>query len=392
MRIAIFTDNYKPGRGGTAVSVDITAEWLRRMGEEVYIFAPYTKEAAFEENALLFRSVCITLGGTSVECAIPWSSRLKSAFSELGIEVIHTFSPFFVGLFARYLSHCYRVPLVLTCQSMWPHYLDYLPMGRLLVRTRPTRMMLEYLTGRYIRWYCDNCDCVVVPTTPTANLLQVYGVSSTRIELIPVGFDVDAFERVQSLNVRDTYGIPSDCTLLVTVSRLAREKNLEFLIRAVGPVLKMEKTHLLIVGDGIGRLELERLCCDLGIRHRVTFTGWIDHDKIPAVLKASDIFVFSSLSEAQGFAVWESLISGCPVVAINAPGPADVITSGREGYLTSDSADEFSHAVRRLVENHLLRREISRNAKIKGSQFSATLYVRRLMALYRSLIPATTRP
>lgn len=318
---------------------------------------------------------------------LPGLSRLESAFSKLEIDIIHTFSPFQVGLFAKRLSRTYRTPLVLTCQSMMFHYLGHIPIAKLLIKVHPMRRLLERLLGNYLKSYCDGCDCVVVPTLPTANWLRSCGVSRTRIEIIPMGFDMRLFEADNSLDVRDVYRIPPDHTLLVTVSRLSIEKNLEFLIQATAPVLRENTASLLIVGDGPERSKLESLCRKLGILHRVIFVGQVIYEKVPAILRASDIFVFSSLSESQGFAVWEALITGCPVVAVDAPGPADVITSGQEGYLTDASVDEFAQAITSLVKEPDRRRKMSRNAKVKGSQFRVEFYVDRLVKLYRSLTP-----
>jgi glycosyltransferase involved in cell wall biosynthesis len=117
-----------------------------------------------------------------------------------------------------------------------------------------------------------------------------------------------------------------------TVGRLVDVKCHPLLIRAFAKAFPSERAaHLVIVGDGPRRTELERLTKSLGIADRVRFVGY-QADPAP-FLHAMDMFALASSSEGMPQALLEACVAGRPVIASNVGGIPDVIVHGRTGLL-----------------------------------------------------------
>lgn len=98
--------------------------------------------------------------------------------------------------------------------------------------------------------------------------------------------------------------------VILTVSRLSAEKQLDLVIRTVRDVLF---AHLFIIGDGLEKGALEKLVTKLNLSDRVHFLGW--HNDVAAYYQHADCFVQASKYEGYGVSLVEALVSGCPAVS-----------------------------------------------------------------------------
>jgi glycosyltransferase involved in cell wall biosynthesis len=145
--------------------------------------------------------------------------------------------------------------------------------------------------------------------------------------------------------------------LLLTVSRLAPEKNVSFL----RPILdRLPKATLAIVGDGPHRPELERQFegCD------VHFVGYLKGNELAAAYASADAFVYASETETMGNVVLEAMACGCPVIAPRAGGIPNLIAHGRTGLLYSPGAvDEAVGHCQAVLDDADFSQRLSRAAR-----------------------------
>lgn len=174
---------------------------------------------------------------------------------------------------------------------------------------------------------------------------------------------------------------------LIAVTRLEPEKGNDVLIGLAKCLLLIRKDFVLsVVGDGSERLKLESLAGTLGVRDHVQFLGY--REDVPRLLADSDIFVSTSLGEAQGIAVNEAMIHGVPVVISRVLGHVDIVESGRTGYLFDlGSPSEGSKRIDALLADETLWEWIRRNAyKHAKEHFSLERMVEKTEEVYKSVI------
>lgn len=171
------------------------------------------------------------------------------------------------------------------------------------------------------------------------------------VTVIHNGIPVDRFRSAEPA----TLPVPEGALTIGFVGRLAVEKGLPDLVAAWPMIRDAEpRAHLVLVGDGSEREWLER---DLGGDPRVRLLGY--RSDVPEILKALDIFVLPSHSEAFGIAAAEAMAAGRPVVATTVGGLTEVIQDGETGRLVPPhSPDRLAAAVLDLARDPSLRRRL----------------------------------
>jgi glycosyltransferase involved in cell wall biosynthesis len=182
---------------------------------------------------------------------------------------------------------------------------------------------------------------VIVPTPAMRERLFELGVT-VPVEVIPSGIDLRRFGAgTRSAQLRASAGVREGERMLLFVSRLAREKNVEMLIDAVAKC--REPVRLVIAGDGPEREALEDLAARIGAARRVTFLGAVERDRLPDLYASADAFIFPSVTETQGLVLAEALAAGAFVLAADAPQNREVV--GAAGRVVAPSADAFAQAM-----------------------------------------------
>src|SRR6185503_20430449 len=127
------------------------------------------------------------------------------------------------------------------------------------------------------------------------------------------GVDVERFAPGDRLAVRAAAGLPADAVIVGTVGRLDPVKDHDGLLEAFARASTASALHLAIVGDGPTRAALAARVASLGLGDRVHLLG--ERDDVPAVLRALDVFVLSSIGEGISNAILKAMASGLPVLA-----------------------------------------------------------------------------
>lgn len=340
MKIAMMTNNYKPFVAGVPISIERLSEGLRRQGHEVVVFAPdydgQEKEAGVVRYGSLLRGVA---GGASVPNSLDF--EIERRFKEGNFDVIHVHHPMMIGRTARYLSWKYHVPLVFTYHTRYEQYLHYVGLSG-----------FKKIMPVYVRSFTRHCDMVIAPTPLMKDYLEQIE-SGADIRVLPTGLMKDSFcpDKERARELRRTLAGEKKY-LFCTVARLAKEKNLDFLLRC----MKIRKEicgsdfKLALIGDGPSRKELEKKAVSYGISEEILFVGKVPNLEIKNYCHASDLFLFSSLSETQGIVLLESMAAGTPVVALRATGTEDVVVNGKNGYMTEVSEKEFAQRIMDILE------------------------------------------
>lgn len=170
----------------------------------------------------------------------------------------------------------------------------------------------------------------------------MYPGLASRISFLPTWFDSTIFVPPADLQersavraaLRSDLDLPETCRLLVSVGRLDRQKDPLLLLRAFAKVAATATdVHLLLIGDGVLRAQLEQLRDELGLRNCAHLLGVMPPEKIAWVLRGSDLFVLSSAYEGMPIAVLEALASGLPVAGTDVGEIPLIVRNGVNGFL-----------------------------------------------------------
>ena len=379
MNIAFFTESYKPYISGVTVSIETLAKELRNLGHRVYIFAPHYKGHA-DSDRDIFRFPSSPTFYPGFRLAIPFSRKIMRELPRLGIDLIHSHSPFQLGILGRRMSRKLKVPFVYTFHTLFDQYIHYVPIL--------PRALAKRLVSAHLRRFCNLSNCVIVPSKPVQNFLLAEEIK-TKIEVIPTGVDFELAKRFTGEEVRKKHGIPAEAMILIYVGRLTAEKNLPFLFESFKLIHKrVPNAHLMLVARGPKERSLKLLAKRLGVSESVTFVGQVKYPHVFDYYAASDIFVFSSKTETQGLVIAEAAASGLPVVAVDAAGVSEAIIDGEHGYLVPHDVEEFARKVEHLIKNEETRKRMSEDAFSHAKKrFSVQVYAKKIEKIYRDLLP-----
>jgi 1,2-diacylglycerol 3-alpha-glucosyltransferase len=370
LRLGFFTEIYRPVVNGVVASVDGLADGLRRRGHGVYCIAP-RMPGYVEKGTSVFRIPSLPLPTrTPYRLALPLLSRRYLNDVVKRLSLVHVHSPFVTGWMGMRYARRYGMPLVYTYHTQLEAYAHYVPF-----EPNTTRFAAAQLT----RSFANHADAVVVPTPAMAARLRELGVT-VRIDVVPSGIDVRHFASGRRDDrLRERFGAGRGDRLLLSVGRLAREKNLELLLSALARANDCS-IKLVVAGDGPYRDELERRARRLGVLERTRFAGVIGRENLPDLYASADAFVMPSTTETQGLVLAEALASGAHVIAADAPANREVL--GDCGWVVPPTAGAFAAAFARLLpapEPDL----VARRAALR---FAIERQIDRMEVLYESLL------
>jgi glycosyltransferase involved in cell wall biosynthesis len=286
------------------------------------------------------------------------------------LHVLHAHSPFVTGWMSVRYARRLRIPLVYTYHTRLEEYAHYVPF-----EPNATRRAASTLT----RSFANLADAVIVPTAAMRERLLEIGVT-TRVEVIPSGIDLRRFgSGNRSQTVRASLGAREGDRLLLFVSRLAREKNVDLLIDALA--FCDANVKLAVAGDGPEREGLQERARTRGVAQRVQFLGAVDRDALPDLYANADAFVFPSVTETQGLVLAEALAAGTYVIAADAPQIRDVL--GGAGRTVEAEPRAFAEAMN-AVPPERDKAETARAIAAAG-RFGIDEQARKVAAVYTSL-------
>ncbi len=371
MKIAMMTNNYKPFVAGVPISIERLADSLRLKGHRVVVFAPSYAGQKEEEDVVRYRSLLRNVaGGFSVpDCLDP---AIEREFFRGDFDLIHVHHPMMAGNAARYLSRKYQVPLVFTYHTRYEQYLHYVGLSS-----------FKSVMPAYIRSFARDCDGVIAPTPLMKEYLDGIGVKSS-VRVLPTGLTGESFlpDEKNAAGIRRKYA-QDGRDLFCCVARLAKEKNLDFLMRSMR--LYKERGgrafRLLLIGDGPCRKELEVLAARQGLAQEIAFVGSVPNREIADYCYACELFLFASQSETQGIVLSEAMAAKTPVLAVRATGTQDVVVNGVNGYMTQDSEAEFAAKLMDILEKKELEL-LTRGALGTARQYEAGEIAHRAEKIY----------
>lgn len=330
MRIGLFTDTYFPQVSGVATSIRTLKIELEKLGHTVFIFTTTDQDVNRYEDWDIIRIPSVPFFAFKDRRVAYAGFRdvLKIA-SRYKLDIIHTHTEFSLGILGKMIAKELEIPVVHTYHTQYEDYVHYIAKGKII---RPG--MIKY----FVRAFLRDLDGVICPSEIVEELLIGYSVPISK-RVIPTGIDLAKFDRpeigkAETEELRSQLGIAPDETMLLSLSRISSEKNIQAIVQAMPKILSENpKVKLVIVGGGPYVDELQRLIAELHLEDQVQLTGMVAPSDTALYYKAADFLISASTSETQGLTFLESLASGTPILAHTNPYLENLITNKMFGTL-----------------------------------------------------------
>ena len=214
------------------------------------------------------------------------------------------------------LKHVFRKPLLTTIHST--------EIGRRNgIHFDYERMIHEteaWLT--YEAWKVICCSDYMV-----SHVKWAFGLPTDKLVMIPNGVNAEAYTRMEQDDLssfRGKFALPEE-KIVLFVGRLVYEKGVHVLVNAVPKVLEKVNAKFIIVGNGYMKEQLSNIVKNMGLAHKVQFTGFVDDETLRKLQKCADVSVVPSLFEPFGIVALEAMAAKSPVVVSDTGGLSEIV-------------------------------------------------------------------
>lgn len=326
LKVSLLTETFPPEVNGVSFTLAHLARGLCEQGSEVEVLRP-TREKTGKNNEpwsevdLPARPIP---NYPQLRFGLPCSKILRKRWESHRPDVVYLATEGPAGFSALRVARKMSIPVVSGFHTNFDLYLKHYKIS-----------LLKPLIDSYLRWFHNRTLATFAPTDWMIKELEKKGYEN--VKMLSRGVDRTLFSPQRRCDtLRKEWGAGELDRVLLCVSRVAAEKNLEIACKAFEKMIKAGKAKAgIIVGDGPEKERLSRKF------PRVIFTGCLDKIALARHYASADLFVFPSVTETFGNVVTEALTSGLPVIAYDYAAPSEYIKRTKNGFL-SPLGDEDS--------------------------------------------------
>ncbi len=359
LKIALFSDSAFPILNGVSVSIEMLMTELRESGHSVELYT--TNYPGYQEqDANIFRVNGVrTPWSGDYPLAIPPFTKTYLEFRSKKFDIIHTHTPWTLGHIGLRWARLFGYPIVSSYHTFYDKYAHYVP----YLSKRSIKRIIGYNT----HYYYNEVDSVIVPSRCAKNWLFKHRVNKPIFSIPTAIKKKGSYFRSEC---RNNMGVHPSQKILLYLGRMAKEKNLDTLLKGVSEAIEYDKKiRLWMVGEGPYEAHLKKRVRELGIGDYVKFIGGVSQNEVGRYYAIADAFIFTSTTETQGLVINEAQSYGLPCIAVNKGGAAESVENGVDGYLISNSSLELAKKINLLLNNCELYANLSRNALKKSQNY-----------------------
>lgn len=324
MNIGFFTDTYFPQVSGVSTSVKLLRDELVRQGHNVIIFTTTDPAAKPEIGVVRLPSIPF-INYDDRRIAYSGFDRCLKIARQNELDIVHTHTEFSLGMAGKYVASRMKIPNVHTYHTMYENYTHYILQGHLIHASH-----VRYLS----KLYCNQTQGIITPSKLTHDTLRDYGISG-KIEIIPTGVKMPPYSEENRVQVREELGLSSSDIVLLSLSRVSKEKKIDEVIAAFPEIKeKVPNARLVIAGDGPILDDLKQISKERNLG--IIFVGGVDHDQVDRYYQMADLYINASDSESQGLTYLEAFANRLPIIARRNPYLESIMPNQNFGSLFDD--------------------------------------------------------
>lgn len=371
MRLLVLTTTFPRYKNDTTPSfvLELSRE-IKKRGFEVIVLAPHHKNSKFFEDIwgikvyrfpyffpLSLQKLCYE-GGIMRNIRKSFLAKLEvplffisyfyftyKLIKKLKIDIIHSHWIIPSGLIGAFFKKFIKVRHLTTAHAIDVYTLEKLPFRQILT---------EFIY--------NNSDYIICVSNllkeKILKILKNKGIpAKEKIFVKPMGMKIPFIKREK--RKKEKFNI-------LFLGRFVEKKGIKYLLYALKKVINVyNNVNLNLGGTGPLEKELKNLVKELNLENYVNFLGWVERERIPEILKESDLLVVPSIITKEGdtegvpTVILEAMGAGVPVIASDVGGIRDVIKNGVNGLLVPpEEIDTLKDAIITLIENEELRGKI----------------------------------
>ena len=324
LRIAVVTETWPPEVNGVAVTLAKLVQGLRARNHDVQLIRPrqnkideVSSDSQLEE--VLMRGMPIPRY-PQLKLGLPSKKTLINTWTLRRPDVVHIATEGPLGWSALQAAKVLKLPVTSDFRTNFQSYSKHYGIG-----------WLRKPIVAYLRKFHNATACTMVPTQELMRTLAENGFQNLKV--VARGVDTKLFNlSKRNLALRLSWGVTEKTKVLISVGRMAPEKNLEQVLKTYEALSAMDADFkLVMVGDGPLKLQFQQ-------RYpHIIFPGMLPQTELATYYASSDLFVFPSQTETFGNVTLEALASGVPVLAYDCAAARDWVTHAGNGWLVPEN-------------------------------------------------------
>jgi glycosyltransferase involved in cell wall biosynthesis len=327
LRIAVVTETWPPEVNGVAVTLSKLIQHLGHRQHAIQLIRPRQnkQDAGHEETGwseLLLRGLPIPRY-PQLKLGLPSKKALIKAWSTRRPDLVHIATEGPLSWSALQAAQTLRLPVTSDFRTNFHSYCQHYGVGWL---TKPI--------VAYLRKFHNRTAFTMVPTQDMKRQLEAMGFKNLKV--VARGIDTQLFHPSKRSDVmRKSWQVKPDTLVLLSVGRLAAEKNLALTLQTYQAIKDTgHDVKMVFAGDGPMREAIQTKCPD------ALFVGMCTHEQLATLYASADLLLFPSLTETFGNVTLESLACATPVLAFNCAAAGEFITHQKNGWLVSCDAPQ----------------------------------------------------
>jgi glycosyltransferase involved in cell wall biosynthesis len=327
LRIAVVTETWPPEVNGVAMTLAKLVQGLSHRNHDVQLIRPrQTKtDSPMSDSSLeevLMRGMPIPRY-PELKLGLPSKKTLVKTWTLRRPDVVHIATEGPLGWSALQAAKVLKLPVTSDFRTNFQSYSKHYGVG-----------WLRKPIVAYLRKFHNATACTMVPTRELMRTLSENGFANLKV--VSRGVDTKLFNiSKRDTSVRRSWGATDNTKVLISVGRMAPEKNLDQVLKTYEALKSTGQSFkLVMVGDGPLKEQFQKRYPE------IIFPGMLSQSNLAAYYASSDLFIFPSQTETFGNVTLEALASGIPVLAFDCAAARDWVQTGVNGWLVAENNPE----------------------------------------------------
>ncbi len=358
LKIGEMLDAYYPCIDGPINVVTNYCKHLNNSADCILMVPAASKKSGYKDNQPFEVLRCKSSSAPEgYRCGHPaHDGKFKKRVKAEKFDILHTHSPFTVGIFAIRSGKKQGIPVVATLHTQYRE--DF---KRVLHGFKP----LVWFMMKYIMRVYNRADSVWTVNDASCRILRQYGYKGD-IKVVRNGTDLKYPDNAEELvaKVNALHSLEGQKNVFIFVGRVAMYKNLQLMAEAL-KIVKDSGTDfkMLVIGSGFDEKKFKGIVRELGLEDNFIFTGSVsDRQLLQGYYLRSDLFLFPSTFDTSSLVPIEAAAHKLPTLLIRGCCTAENITDGVNGFLADETPQDYAGRILQIIEDPAARERAGEEA------------------------------